>query len=941
MAYNLSFPNILYIEKTYTYNSINEYKNANNFLYSRSFYLNTAIDEKGNNVGKYTTENLFSDNMYGSITGKIAKNNENVNYNGTIKVFYSNNGYKVYEGPFNGPFEINGLNESLKYDIHCIPSETNYMSKVIYEYSPSFNNKLDIKVIEIDKSQYIYNSYYKIIKILGVDVNNTSVSVITNNISSIVNLHDNIFKIEIFEPTKNSEHVLRIIETIEEKERIYEETIIANAEYGMLNIDFTDSIEYNEGNTVVTTYNNPLINSSGITIKNNENGVLISNPLFNVGTTDFNLSITFSILSRSNYNVTIFSTNFNKSFISPGNIVCEVTDNKLSFRLYDGANEFYLNTISFEHTFIVNKTYRLDIVKVKDTIYIYLNNIIKIISSNLLSYNFNFLGGIRLGSSFLSNDTSILYKNFNFSNSADPFLIDKNLIDNKINYKDMNIYFNSNNNIIIDENNYQYSITDFTAIDGKYQKSSNKPVNYNGTISLDDFTIEIFGTFGTTSKQYIIYSDRLKLYINNNTMILEIDGIVIADIEYASGSNQKFRFTKSKNNLYLHYNDVTYGLVLVNNLTSILMSYPTIMSKYNGDMKCEAAISSIRISDIAYNGSRLGSLYTELSYVDAAVNETFSYQIKNPKASIEPVTWTYEGKFPLGLTLSSSGLISGVPYQEGTYEYTLKCTDNAGRKSEINLKSSIGRIVSLHHFEGANASTTIVDETGKIWTSATSAQISTTQKKFGNSSCSIANSANSKFSSPESTDFNFGTDEFTISVWVYNTVATNTIHRNIITKRNSWGATTCAWTLMRYANTGIYKFEGWSGGSNGSNFGADFGTTPGALNTWEFLTVSRKGAYLYLGLNGKIVNKAYFPHNIDDTSSLPIIIGNEGQSNANMQFAGFIDELKIVKGAAIYTEDHALPTIPSDYPIYNNIVKPIGSGPNYDNVNNTITLNWT
>ena len=57
-------------------------------------------------------------------------------------------------------------------------------------------------------------------------------------------------------------------------------------------------------------------------------------------------------------------------------------------------------------------------------------------------------------------------------------------------------------------------------------------------------------------------------------------------------------------------------------------------------------------------------------------------------------------------------------------------TDNAGRKSEINLKSSIGRIVSLHHFEGANASTTIVDETGKIWTSATSAQISTTQKKF-------------------------------------------------------------------------------------------------------------------------------------------------------------------------------------------------------------------
>lgn len=74
--------------------------------------------------------------------------------------------------------------------------------------------------------------------------------------------------------------------------------------------------------------------------------------------------------------------------------------------------------------------------------------------------------------------------------------------------------------------------------------------------------------------------------------------------------------------------------------------------------------------------------------------------------------------------------------------------------------------VSLLHFDGG-----LTDETGKVWTAQNGAAINTTQSKFGESSLYL-NGTNQYLATLGSTDFDFGSGDFTIDWWEYRT-ATN------------------------------------------------------------------------------------------------------------------------------------------------------------------------
>ena len=104
----------------------------------------------------------------------------------------------------------------------------------------------------------------------------------------------------------------------------------------------------------------------------------------------------------------------------------------------------------------------------------------------------------------------------------------------------------------------------------------------------------------------------------------------------------------------------------------------------------------------------------------------------------------------------------------------------------------------------------MTDLAGKVWTSNSSAQLRTANKQFGNSS-GYFDGGSQDWTTPQSTDFNFGLDDFTISMWIYNTQGATGTHRTLISKRNNWSAYNISWCLMRYANTNQYMFEGWNG----------------------------------------------------------------------------------------------------------------------------------
>jgi hypothetical protein len=64
-------------------------------------------------------------------------------------------------------------------------------------------------------------------------------------------------------------------------------------------------------------------------------------------------------------------------------------------------------------------------------------------------------------------------------------------------------------------------------------------------------------------------------------------------------------------------------------------------------------------------------------------------------------------------------------------------------------------VVSLLHFDGANASTTFTDQTGKTWSAYGGVQIDTAQSKFGGAS-GLFNGASDYITTPSTAELTFG-----------------------------------------------------------------------------------------------------------------------------------------------------------------------------------------
>ena len=72
---------------------------------------------------------------------------------------------------------------------------------------------------------------------------------------------------------------------------------------------------------------------------------------------------------------------------------------------------------------------------------------------------------------------------------------------------------------------------------------------------------------------------------------------------------------------------------------------------------------------------------------------------------------------------------------------------------------------SLLHFDGADASTTFTDESGKTFTARGNAQLDTAQQKFGTAS-GLFDGTGDYIDTPDHADWFLGTGDFTIDFWV-------------------------------------------------------------------------------------------------------------------------------------------------------------------------------
>jgi len=139
--------------------------------------------------------------------------------------------------------------------------------------------------------------------------------------------------------------------------------------------------------------------------------------------------------------------------------------------------------------------------------------------------------------------------------------------------------------------------------------------------------------------------------------------------------------------------------------------------------------------------------------------------------------------------------------------------------------------------------------------------------------------------------FNFGTGDFTIECWVY-PVGNQTLYTGIATQNGS----TNGWYLS-FGNSNAVRF---------TDYATAYLTSSSSVNpnSWTHVAVTRSGTAMKMFFNGVVVASTTSSATFGE--AFPVVVG----FNATNYFLGYITDLRLVKGTAVYTAAFTPPTAP-------------------------------
>ena len=206
--------------------------------------------------------------------------------------------------------------------------------------------------------------------------------------------------------------------------------------------------------------------------------------------------------------------------------------------------------------------------------------------------------------------------------------------------------------------------------------------------------------------------------------------------------------------------------------------------------------------------------------------------------------------------------------------------------------------VVLCHYDGADESTTITDETGRSWTAYDGAKLDDAQKKFGATALYL-DGVNDYAATADAAALQLGLT-FTIDFWFYAAANTSANFRGVIDK---WA------TNDGYA---IY-FPTAGSGIIGTLLGdaTIFSTTQICNSVWHHVAVCGDGTNARLFIDGtqegsttSIAGKSIV------ASGHLLYLSGDAVSTLKNGMAIRIDELHIMKGKALYTTNFTPPPTP-------------------------------
>ncbi len=265
-----------------------------------------------------------------------------------------------------------------------------------------------------------------------------------------------------------------------------------------------------------------------------------------------------------------------------------------------------------------------------------------------------------------------------------------------------------------------------------------------------------------------------------------------------------------------------------------------------------------------------------------------------------------DGTFPAGLSMNSSGAVSGTPTVAGVSGFTVTVFDAGGRTASLADSIQIISTSALDVFALLSFDGNFADQTGKVWTQSGTPSTDSTSFRFGSASANLSGSSGinspAVLSTPPGTVLNNGGD-WTMECWVF-TASEITTYQPII-HIDSASAPSDILSL-RISQSGS--------ANNQLYFGVTAGTgapIPYTLPLGQFVHIAivreRQFTRIYAGGVKVFEDSGLAPAFVNASIYLGRIDRIFGPSTS---FSGRIDEFRFVRGTAIYTGNFTPPSAP-------------------------------
>lgn len=307
---------------------------------------------------------------------------------------------------------------------------------------------------------------------------------------------------------------------------------------------------------------------------------------------------------------------------------------------------------------------------------------------------------------------------------------------------------------------------------------------------------------------------------------------------------------------------------------------------------------------------------TSAGSLNADQDEASAWSYSLSASGDAPITYALAAgsSLPGGVSLAANGLISGtISSPSGnatTYTFSVVATDAQNQDStrQFTVTTSTGEgvlfanNVLLIHADGTNNKNNhhFLDSSNNNFTITRNGNATQgTFSPFGDNWSNYFDGTGDYLNTSNNAAFTFNTGDLTVEAWIYQTATSASTYR-VLLGDNVYGSAG-GWTLYSY-NNALNLWKGSGGG--GVEVIAPAGTI--TLNTWTHIAWTRSGSSNRLFINGTQVGSTT-SDSTNYTSNACYIAANK---LGTLPFMGYMSNVRLVKGTAVYTSNFTLSTTP-------------------------------